>query len=157
MIAGLHAWGWRVLGRHLAHAGRRVGVLLTHGSPVAYEVYAAGAAVIWGAILLTPPADTFASAISYSVLAHLAPEAVWGLALAGLGTAQAWALLADAARGRRVGALAGWGWRGFVGATLILANPATIAGWIYLWMAAGEWWTAVRLGGSRPWTQRSPW
>ena len=150
-------WLHQHVGRHLAHAGLRLGVVLTHGAPLAYEVYAAGAALIWGLVLVWPPADTFASASSYRLLATLAPEPVWGGVLLGLGAGQGAAILADTAIGRRAGALLGWCWWAFVGVTLILSNPATIAGWIYLWMAAGEWWTAIRLGGSRPWSRRSRW
>ena len=139
----------------VAHWGRRCWVLLTHGQPVAFEVFAAGAAAIWAGTLWFP-ADTLGSAPGFRVLARvgLAEEAI--AALFGLlAVMQGLALLHDDLTGRIAAAHLGWAFWGFLAFTLIFGNPIAPGGWMYLWLACGQLWTAIRLARSRPWTPRS--
>jgi hypothetical protein len=139
---------WTVVGAIGAFVTRRGWLLITRMPPTPVEVLIAGVALIWAGVLLLPGA-TFTTATSYRALALLLPEPGWAVATLCLGSGQAWAVLADAWRGRRRGAALGWAWWAFAGGAFILANPATISGWIYIWLAAWELWAYVRLGGLR--------
>lgn len=132
----------------------RVQVLLTHGNPVAFEVFAAGAAGIWAVTLLLPPV-TLASSAGFRILAAVLPEDAIALLFGALAAMQATALIRDTLPGRVGAALVGWTFWSFLAATLVLGNPLAPGGYLYLWLAVGQLWTAIRLGRSRPWTPRS--
>jgi hypothetical protein len=139
-----------------AHYHRRALVLLTYGQPVAFEVFATGAAAIWAGTRAVP-ADTLGSTPGFRVLARVGLGEPGIAALFGLlALMQGLALLHDDTTARIAAGHLGWAFWGFVAATLVLGNPLAPGGWVYLWLACGQLWTAIRLARSRPWTPRSP-
>jgi hypothetical protein len=137
------------------HYATRLGVLLTRGQPHIFEIFAAGTAAIWATVLALP-ADTLGSSPGFRVLGTvgLSEEGI-ALLFGLLALTQGLALLRDDLPGRIWAALFGWACWAFLAGTLILGNPVAPGGWMYLWLALGQFWTAIRLGRSRPWTRRS--
>lgn len=95
-----------------------------------FEAFNGLVAMLWGGVLLLP-VSSFASGTSYSNMALLAPEWVWGLVLLVFGVAQVWALLLGVRSVRRNVALAMFSVWIFLSVSLASSGQVTTALAVY--------------------------
>lgn len=102
-------------------------------------------AVLVGAWLLNPAWDTFGASPSYSLMAYVAPEWAWGLALLAVGVVQAYAIAVGRSFWRKTALLA----EAFVwavsGIMFAMSNPSSTGTVIHFVLAAPAGWAYWRL------------
>lgn len=102
------------------------------------EFIVAGGTTIWGFWLANPYWDTFTKSPSYDPMAAVAPEAVWGLFILGMGGVQIVMLALRLLWPRRIIAFVAmfvWLW---IAVMFWQSNYQTTAAPVYGWMFAGS-------------------
>jgi len=150
MTATTGGWG-RLAAKEtrMVQAARTFVEIVRYSRTDVMELYLGILAMVWGAALLNPLASAFASTPSYSAMARLAPEWVWGVGAALVGLGILVALLFDGIRWRRVGAFAGLCYWLFVASTFAIGNLAGVGWIVYGVIAAGHAHAFLRLGAPR--------
>lgn len=133
-----------IWGRLLASKARRTD---------AFEAFSAVLAGIWGTVLIVP-ADTFATAVSYRVMARLGTEDTWMVFGWSAGIMQAAGLSASWLLGGRelriLGACFCAAFWAAVGSCILAANPVGHGGYTYLSLSFVLLLTAVSLHADKP-------
>ena len=114
------------------------------------EAIAANFAIWWGLWLMSPGWSSFGTSSTFSVMAMVASETVWGLLPTVAGVLLGWASLRGRSRVKRVVLLFLVAYFVFVTFIFALANFGSTAPVTYLHVAlmyAWLWWTEVRRDG----------
>jgi hypothetical protein len=106
-------------------------------------------ALAWGLWLLNPLWSTFASSHSFDAMAHIAPEAAWGGAIAAIGAIQMLAFAGEHRRARIIACALGVFVWAVVAAMFGLANLASTGVPAYSLFVLDNAWALWRLVGRK--------
>jgi len=99
--------------------------------------------VVWTLLLILPP-PLFATSKTFTTMGALLPEQVWGVVGVTAFVIVFLGLWTDRPFWRRLGSMTGVMWWGFVGTSLVLGNPASTGGWVYLVFANFLGWAYIQ-------------
>lgn len=109
------------------------------------EFQNAAVGIFWGAWLLNPHWQTFASSKSFDAMSHWAPEEVWGVAILLLGLLQMGAFIREHRHLRMAGTLSGVFVWFSIGIAFGLVNIASTGVVVYPLLGLGAGWSFWRL------------